>query len=355
MDKVYFDEAGNTGQNLKDDSQPIYCLATNNFSDEEAETLCSLIESNAEELHFKNIKKRDKGRSQILEILNHDLITESKVKYYISHKRFCITGHIIDLLVEPIYYKAGQDLYKLGYNLIFLNALHYEGMMQNELFLEIQDDFVALVRKDVITKEEVKNFIDKLEMFNVNVKNINVKKYILSPILNTNIEYVKFLLEDLEKYQIDLALSTFVVLVNDWGIEFKSGFDVFHDDSKQIQHYQEFIDFISKEVDEVEAGFSTRKLQFPLAINQLELIDSKKSKQVQISDLIASSLAYCIKKLYVDKEIDVFATDILNSKIGNIFHRSLFWQPNYTPESINMINDNGINIIDFLVEQSKKK
>lgn len=52
---IYFDEAGNSGQNLLDKNQPIYVLVSHNFSIEEAEAILKPLETNSSEIYFKNI------------------------------------------------------------------------------------------------------------------------------------------------------------------------------------------------------------------------------------------------------------------------------------------------------------
>jgi hypothetical protein len=68
--KICFDEAGNTGDNLLDSSQPIYCLLSTNISDTQSAELLSIIDTKAVELHFKNLKKRAQHQQQILQVIN---------------------------------------------------------------------------------------------------------------------------------------------------------------------------------------------------------------------------------------------------------------------------------------------
>ena len=46
--KVYFDEAGNSGQNLLDINQPIFAIASINFTIEETKDILSSIKSDGE-------------------------------------------------------------------------------------------------------------------------------------------------------------------------------------------------------------------------------------------------------------------------------------------------------------------
>ena len=65
---VFFDEAGNSGDNLLDADQPLFTLLSHDFGEKEAELLLAPIRksSNAKELHFKNLKKYSKTQKAIL-------------------------------------------------------------------------------------------------------------------------------------------------------------------------------------------------------------------------------------------------------------------------------------------------
>src|SRR6267142_2013884 len=54
--KVAFDEAGNTGQNLLDPSQPIFVLSSVSLSDSDAAAIRDLV-GRSGELHFKKLRK----------------------------------------------------------------------------------------------------------------------------------------------------------------------------------------------------------------------------------------------------------------------------------------------------------
>ena len=72
--KIYFDEAGNSGQNLLDADQPIYVLVSHNFSIEESESILAPLKTHSAEIHFRRLKKYPKYQKPIEEILNNPLI-----------------------------------------------------------------------------------------------------------------------------------------------------------------------------------------------------------------------------------------------------------------------------------------
>ena len=68
---IYFDEAGNSGQNLLDKEQPVYVLVSHNFSKNEAEDILQPIITESEEIHFNKIKKYPKYQKPLEYILNN--------------------------------------------------------------------------------------------------------------------------------------------------------------------------------------------------------------------------------------------------------------------------------------------
>lgn len=346
--KVYFDESGNTGQNLLDDNQPIYILASNNLTDLEVQEILSPLTSNGIELHFKQIKKYHKYQQQLVEVLNHKLIDFSRIKYSYANKKFVLVCHIVDQLIEPVFYKSGIDLYKKGLNLTFSNALYTFGVnaWDTTLFNKFLNDFQVLIR--VPSPENIEHFYNSAIELNKSVN--NNEKELLEPIIYSK-RIIKGDFSHLTKYAIDLSLPTFTVLCDWWRIQLKENFDIVHDDSKQIDFWKEYIDFVSSiaKIKPMEVGYDYRKMNYPLAINSLILENSKLSKQIQFSDLIASSLSYCVKKRHIDKDFqDDFANAIFNSKIVNITSHPIMPSTKLSPEELGTEDDNGINPLDYL-------
>ena len=62
MKRVFFDESGNTGQNLIDEADPIFVLASCSFQvDEEEEVLSHFQQFKGPELKFSRLRKTAAG------------------------------------------------------------------------------------------------------------------------------------------------------------------------------------------------------------------------------------------------------------------------------------------------------
>lgn len=350
--KIYFDEAGNTGANLLDPEQPFFVLASSNFSNEEAEELINLFQIQGDELHFVNLKKHEKYQKQLINFLNHDLISTEKVKYSLIEKRFTAIANIVDLLIEPVFYDSGIDIYQNGLNLAYSNILYIGGQnFWNKIEFDLMLlNFVKMMRNK--TEESIKNFYSVLS--NLYKSSTQDSRILLKPIIESK-NQIKLILQATNKYSIDPCYPAFVTLCNLWYKELKEDFDIFHDTSKQIQFWQEMIKFVSDKfkMTEIEVGFDSRTMIFPLKINSLQLLDSKKNKKIQISDIIASSIMYALKESKKGNS-SKFVTELLNCKLLNMFHHAIIPSTAVTPEQLDMTEGKGINTLDYLVAMAHK-
>ncbi len=350
--KIYFDEAGNSGQNLLDPNQPIFVIASINFTEDEAKKILNPIQTASEEFHFVRLKKYHKNQQQIIEVLNHKLITSKRVKIIYYDKRFGLIAHLVDQLIETSFYHKGLDLYKKGLNLTYSNSIYSYGKDVwnkdlNEMFLT---NFQNMIREK--SKESIEIFYSTAKQLQNSVEK-NHKK-ILQPVIDSE-EYIESILNSIKKYSIDLTLPSITRLADLWYKETNEALEIVHDDSKQVEFWKNLIYFMSNMLgtEKVEVGYDYRKMTYPLSIDSVELEASKDVIQIQLADLIASSLAYCVKKIHIDKTLDdEFANEILKSKIANIKSYPIMPSDKLTPKQLGTEDDRGINPLDYLASKT---
>lgn len=356
--KVYFDEAGNSGDNLLDKDQPIYVLASHNFNREETEQILTPILSlSTEEIHFYKLRKSKKYYSVIIEVLNNELLDYSRIVMTAAHKRFALWCNIVDKLVEPLYANIlKEDMNKGGRKLQLANILYWlqhkikdkeliEDFLQSfqnyyrEKDFEKQEDYkddllIALGRIEMIEDEDVKEFFGYISMCNT------------------------FNLWDTpgQKYSLDFSISEFNYSCYRWGEILQEKFNVYHDNSKQIEHWKEYISFIADErIPETVVGYGDRKHSYPLKINNLELVDSKIHLEVQLADLFASSLSYYFRKT-LDGTEEPFLKELAETRF---FKLECFKQIGYglnldAEKFAKEMQDVGVDGVNFIVEQGQK-
>lgn len=353
--KVYFDESGNSGQNLLDPVQPIYVLISHNFTIEESSNILESLNTNSNEIHFKSLKKSYKHYNSIKDILNNSSINYNRIKIAYTNKKYAICAQLIDVLVETVFNKSGLEVNKEGLNILYAQSLYLQAEIfeSKENYTELLCRFQKMIRlKDNIS---VKEFYNKAnEIFNSIPEIEEFNKNFLFPILLSE-NYIDEILESINKYSIDLALPFLTLLSDIWYKNEKTRIDIIHDDSKQIKFWKEFIEYNSDSTrfEKIELGFDDRKMIFPLQINSVNLVDSKDNIQIQLADLIGSAFSYYAKKILLgeDKE-DQLAKIISDTRLAKLLVHPL--QPDLSFFKKDFKEDKDINPLDFLATEAMK-
>ncbi len=342
---IYFDESGNTGQDMLNEDQKVFVLASVDFNEDEQKILADIFDT-GHEIHFKNFKKSSKGRKKILEFLNHSLIDESHIMVYTAHKEFNVAGQITDILIETVMHHNGLDLYQHGRNIAYANWIFYFGNFywNKALYTRFITEFISMIR--LKTEESINTFYTTTEELLDSVKEKNV----VQPIVESK-KYISDIMQSIDKYSIDVTFSTFLVLCDKWYKQTKNKIDVRFDESKQIRHYNYFLEHSQKIAEKtpetVEIGFDSRKMTFPPQINSIEMVNSKEEFGVQCADLIASAIAFMYNNEH--GRFAPFSKQIQQSKLLQLSNSHTLWPTDdVSAEALDMENGEGINPVDFI-------
>lgn len=140
MIDITFDESGNTGADLLNKEQPVFILASSNYTVEEAERLLTIFEQKqGQEVKFKNIKRRENNHKKIIDFMSQIATDKEKNIVTIYHKEFVLITHIVDPIIESEMHDRGIDIYKKGLN-IALSNIHYKSI-NNLCSKKVSDGF----------------------------------------------------------------------------------------------------------------------------------------------------------------------------------------------------------------------
>ena len=348
---IYIDEAGNTGQDLLNKDQLAFVLASNNFSESELATLVSLF-STPGELHFVKLKGSDAGRKAIIELLNHPLITVEHIQCFTTHKEYATVGQLVDRIIEPVYYDEGLDIYKNGYNITITNYIYHFGVgniWDKDLFESFLTAFMLIMRTK--TPESIEAFYGLARKLYDSPK--TREKTLIAPILKSR-EQIDEILSHVDKFALDVTLSGFYVICDRWYKRTGKKLTIFHDNSKQIEHFRSHIDFTTNlQMEAQQIGFDSRTMTYPTQIESLQLTSSENIQGIQISDLIASSIAFMYNNK--NEKQAKFVKQIQNSRLLDLSNYFTVW-PNQmiTPKDLGMDKGKGQNPLDFLAHQFLK-
>ena len=347
--KIFFDESGNSGQNLLDKEQPVYVLVSLDYNDEETAEILKPIENFGKEIHFTRLRKYPKYQNQLKECFNNNLIDYSRIKILYYHKKFALCTHLVDQLVETVYFHKGIPFYKNGFNIFYANSLYCYLLTSKSK--KRYEELLVLFQKMIREKTEVsiEDFYKCLD--NLYSKTSKAERNMLTAIVKSK-EHISSIMESIDKYTIDLALPSLVLSADIWGKQKNKMLEIIHDDSKQIEFWRDMINLVSnQEKERIEVGYDIRKMTFPLQIESINLVSSENVKQIQLADLLGSAFAYYAKHKLINNNDDKVAEIISNSKLAKIEVHPLVPTLDKMPNELGFIDDGkGINPLDYLAE-----
>ncbi|AXV65250.1 DUF3800 domain-containing protein [Pseudoalteromonas lipolytica] len=344
---IYFDESGNTGSNLIDDNQPVFTLASCVFSDFEAKKLIDLIKSKSpNEVHFKNLQRRQSGKDAIISLMSSNLIEPSKVKISLFLKDFMIVSKIVDILIEHMMHINGEDLYINGRNIALSNMLYYclPSFSNPETVQSMYKSFVEMVR----TQDDVSinNFYSAAKDVKDSTKEVELQRNI-NLILDTE-KYVYDALENIDKTSLDPSIPAVFLHCAQWGEIYSKGFHIVHDDSHTLEKQKEiFAQFMDWTQDEKEYGYDRRKFKLPLKGKSFRFENSMDHIQIQVADIIASSFRYWAAGKVINNEDDYLYQELDKLDLDKFIGHNIIWPTHdVTPEALGTVHDGGINAAD---------
>ncbi len=349
MQTIYLDECGYTGEDLLNDSQPVFVICTHSLSEVECEQIKArhFAEVKARELKHSDLSKRPSQQKMVLSALDELVTRSEQIKVGVSHKRYALTGKIVDLVIETSMHAAGFNLYRNGGDIALTNVIYHCMGLDPEYLDGVLARFQNAMRQR--TRQQCKEFIKFIaEPHPIDVVD-DFRQRILVALRHVGFEAV---FKNLPKNALDLSLSTAFHLVGMWrkGLG-DTEIRIVHDRSSNMTKQKTFWDvLVDPNARHAVVGFDTRTKIFPLSVNETVFEQSHQSAALQIADLIAGSVAQYmgarIKGAYGDYE----------KRLERVFERGIggyvFW-PSWevTPEGMGTLGPGGENPLDYIAER----
>jgi hypothetical protein len=121
------DESGFTGDDLLEDGQPHFVIASTLIGEEEAEQILKRCfpRYQGPEIKFKVLWRRREVHRRGLQALAAELpMLADRIFLFIVDKRFSLLAKMFDYLVEPGFRARGYDFYADGYSMKYMNTVH---------------------------------------------------------------------------------------------------------------------------------------------------------------------------------------------------------------------------------------
>ena len=326
---IAFDESGNSGGNLLDADQPVFVLASVHLTDEET---VELLPRRDGEYKFAALRRSAPGQQTILQVLNSPMLTEDRHVISGFHKRFMAITKMVDMLVEPLTHRDGINLYERGANIALSNRWYFTlpVFMGRKAFDLLIERFVQMVRFP--SERTIQKFYQLLETaFRMNRREDYAAEF---AVLLRSREIAESSVDQWDGSDLDAAIPAFVEQGAIWTERLNTPFTIAHDASKPVENEQIILEAMMSETEErVRIGYDRRKMVFPIASHEIELRDSKLCSQLQVADVIASSVAHCLKTSMLKKE-DAFTKALLETSVLNGSFRPLWPEMKFTPSEL---------------------
>lgn len=344
---IFLDESGNTGSNIVDENQPVFTLSACKFTEQEAQKLLTLTQSRSPiEAHFKQLKRRKAGQDGIIRLMKHSLICADRVKVELLHKRFMVTTKIIDILVEHMMHLNGQDLYLNGANIALSNMwFHcFTTFCGKEKVYAMHSSFVKMIKDQ--TDENIDKFYLDVEALLETCIHEEFKSDIHMLLSTRNI--IHEALSGVEKEALDPSIPALFCQCLNWGEVHPKGFHIIHDDSQTIEKQKSlFAQFMDWNMDSVEIGYDRRKFNLPLKGKSLKFSSSHDHVQLQVADIIASSLSYWASGVSKGEKDDYLFLELDKLNLDKLTTKNKIWPTlSVTPKDLGTEFDGGINPAD---------
>lgn len=334
---IYIDECGYTGDNLIDEEQPFFVLASIDFSADECKTYKNEFFDKVKSLELKHSQlcRRPSNQKRIIEFVKELRNEPANSAFSVIYKDYCIVAKMVDFIIENVLIDEGIDIYKDGANLAITNLLfnllkHKTG---KEYFRSLLCSFQDFVQKrtaesyDIYYAHFSNNFGEELEHF-----------YPFFRLAKQN--YGLGILEHIPPDSLDIALTSAVVIMNRWKLMHNSEFLLIHDASSNMADQKTYWDkLVSPKLPQFAIGYDRRVMNFPIAVGETRFAESKDFAGLQLCDILAGAMTRCYKWILAKKP----AEDVYAKELSSVFEE-VFWVHNVIPEAKVTPEELGCNI-----------
>jgi len=328
---VAFDESGYTGEDLLNQSQPLFTLASVRLDESEADRLLASVAGRATEAHYTQLAKRPRGQDKILRLLRSNELS-GHARASVVHKPFMLVTKMMDLLVEPVLTGRGLDLYANDGHLVLSDLFYSTTALAcgDTIWQAVQEAFVRYVRSG---NEEDGEVLAELLRFLRDTCRDHEISAALSLLPTTKEKLADALClpaTDRPRDDLDPAPTILIEHCMEWSRHLPR-FRILHDSSKVILNWQGLLEQYLMDPGKPKRRFSagTRSLIYPLNASELVFIDSRSSPLVQIADIIAGSARTWAMWALGLRESDPFAEQLGKTHLPSLVQHTIVSRNEY--------------------------
>ncbi len=351
--RLFIDECGYTGEDLFNEDQPVFVLASFWLAEEYCVDLKHKYFSKvkAKELKHSRLSRYPAQQNMVIDFLR-DIAKESdSVKFAIAHKHYVLITKIVDLLIEPMAYEDGLDFYQDGLNIAFSNMLYIQTkrLAGDDFFKCMLKSFQQMMRERTYPAYEAffrpiceKKFHKKLDEFFIFLKAHHVR-------------YGPNFLRTIPKDALEIAFAEAFNLVAEWSKSIQGNFSLIHDKSSNMAKNKKAWDkVLHPAVPPKVVGYDRRKMYFPIRTEKSDFENSSDFAGLQLVDILAGAMARCMKwNIQGEEDHDDYAKE-LSSFLPESFGGHMLWpSTNVTPKDLGTTGPKAEDAIQHFIDLIK--
>ncbi len=331
MQRIYFDESGQTGTHMFDPGQPFFALGSTNIPEQEAAEIIAKTfpRQQGPELKSGNVLRRPTGRQQFLKFAEEvgaraDCFCAAKLG-----KRSVVVSKIVDQLVEPMLREEGYDFYKDDYARRFANSV---GFVVNHLLPREGADRLLSSYNDLARApdlDRLRSFTGELETLLANAP--HGSEVFLSLIASgaKKIAAVGDLsaLEDSNEIHVTAALEC----MKFWHDKDDGPFEVVHDESTHFFRRSFLWERMTDpNIEPQVLGSGYKAFRMPIPVTSTISARSHENASLQMCDLIAGFISRMSLPGASD-DLVKFRRDVLDAGFNQLTHFPLDFGTDFAP------------------------
>jgi len=354
LKRLYIDECGNTGEDLLNEDQPVFVLASAYLSEEHSLELKHRFFSkiNAKELKHKSLSKYTSQQSMIVNFIGAMANEPEVVKFAVAHKRYVLTTKIVDVIIEPMMFEDNVDFYQDGLNIAFSNMLYLLGQQKTDK--KFFDGMLYAFQKMIIdrTYPAYESFFKPL--FETKISK-NLEEYIFPLKLHHHRYSLPDFFNSLSEKPLEIAFAEALVLVAKWSESINGNFSLIHDNSSTMAKNKKAWDkVLHPDIDPVIVGYDKRLMTFPIRGEKTDFENSMNFAGLQLVDILAGAMARCMKwNINGRPDNDDYAKE-LSTILPESFGGHILWPTDrVTPEDLGTVGPKAGDAIQHFVDLIK--
>jgi hypothetical protein len=289
MPKIFFDESGNTGEDLLNTDQQVFALASVLLDTNQAQELLGLLPpSQGAERKASRLLRSPRGRQALLALLRHGILNGTNCRVYLIDKLFMATTVLVDTFHYELTREMGHDMHSDGSAPSLAHCLHLTSptFFGRHYYTELLSRFVKFMRKP--SPQTLDDFYLQFD-------------FLYTPL---QIQYPEtaelWIPVQMYRHRVLQQVPNFVgvgynpvttalfAMLHMWGKRLDRGFDVVFDDNPALRAEKDLVESVSDPSGPTfSTGYGIRSVDFPLKLNSLSFASSIGSPEIQVADLIA--------------------------------------------------------------------